>query len=275
MKLKKKANGMIVMTILATLFGGCSFGETKIEYERLVKALDEGDMKTVISASDDEYASIKEQARYSTFEEKEDGEHTRTIYQATSGIYNTKEKSFYGATTQRIATDIENEKNIGDNKNYKKEIVYSTNIRYENNQLKTPNQSLDILHVKLIFDRLQGISKLKPSEDKKSFSEPSIISYDLTESQFKQLINDKLKLEYDKFDSAILLIEFNSAKDTKENPMEITVMSITIGYEEKNEEGKMISHDQKIEAYLHTKEDNNQTAKNKYEEYKKEYQDNK
>ena len=38
------------------LLSACSFGETKIEYERLVKALDEGDMKTVMSASDDGYA---------------------------------------------------------------------------------------------------------------------------------------------------------------------------------------------------------------------------
>ena len=53
MKLKKKVKMMIVMSIVASLLSGCGFGETKIEYERLVKALDEGDMKTVMSASDD------------------------------------------------------------------------------------------------------------------------------------------------------------------------------------------------------------------------------
>ncbi|MED2397653.1 DUF3952 domain-containing protein, partial [Bacillus thuringiensis] len=45
---------VIVMTV-TFLLSACSFGE-KIEYERLVKALDEGDMKTVMSASDDGYA---------------------------------------------------------------------------------------------------------------------------------------------------------------------------------------------------------------------------
>ncbi|WP_308390717.1 DUF3952 domain-containing protein, partial [Bacillus thuringiensis] len=45
---------VIVMTV-TFLLSACSFGETKIEYERLVKALDEGDMKTVMSASDDGY----------------------------------------------------------------------------------------------------------------------------------------------------------------------------------------------------------------------------
>ncbi len=49
MKLKKKAKMMIVLSIVSSLLSGCGFGETKIEYERLVKALDEGDMKTVMS----------------------------------------------------------------------------------------------------------------------------------------------------------------------------------------------------------------------------------
>ena len=49
----------------------------------------------------------------------------------------------------------------------------------------------------------------------KRSSEPSIISYDLTELQFKSIMNDKLNLKYDKFDSAILMIEFNTPNDTK------------------------------------------------------------
>lgn len=260
------------MSIVLSILGGC---DIKIEYERLVKALDEGDIKTIMSASDDGYAFIHEEVRCSSYEEKEDGEHSRTIYQTTGGIYNTKEKNLYGMTSQEIVTKIRNEKNSGENDNYKKEKVYSTSIRYENNKLKTPNPNLDVSHVKLMFDRLQGISKLKPNEDKKSFSLPPEVSYELTESQFQQMFNNKLKLQYDKFDDALFTIEFNSARDTKENPLEITVISLSIGYEKKNEEGKMIRYDQKIEAFLGNKESNNETAKNKYEEYEKEYQDNK
>ena len=48
MKLKKKKM-MIVLSIIKFI-KWMWFGETKIEYERLVKALDEGDMKTVMSA---------------------------------------------------------------------------------------------------------------------------------------------------------------------------------------------------------------------------------
>ena len=53
MKLKKKAKVMIVVSIVASLLSGCGFGETKIEYERFVKALEEEDMSTVMSASDE------------------------------------------------------------------------------------------------------------------------------------------------------------------------------------------------------------------------------
>ncbi len=112
MKLKKKAKVMIVMTIVASLFSGCSFWETKIEYEPFVKALDEGDMKTVMSASDDGYAHVTQRGIYSRYEEKEDGEHKKTIYQTTEGVYNTKDKSLYGETTQEITTDIKMRKTL-------------------------------------------------------------------------------------------------------------------------------------------------------------------
>ncbi|EJR39496.1 hypothetical protein III_03337 [Bacillus mycoides] len=56
MKLKKKAKMMIVLSIVSSLLSGCGFGETKIEYERVVKALDEGDMNTLMSTSDEGYA---------------------------------------------------------------------------------------------------------------------------------------------------------------------------------------------------------------------------
>ncbi len=144
---------VIVMTV-TFLLSACSFGETKIEYERLVKALDEEDMSTVMSASDDGYAYVTQRGIYSTFEQKEDGEHSKTIYQTSKGIYNTKDKSLYGNTTQEITSEV-------DNKNYKEEVNYSTNISYENGQVQSTDSSLDVSYVNLIVDRLKGIGKLK------------------------------------------------------------------------------------------------------------------
>ncbi|CAM4180027.1 DUF3952 domain-containing protein [Bacillus manliponensis] len=110
--------------MITTLLGACSFlGKTKIEYERLVKALDERDMPTVMSAGKDGYASIYERGIYSTYEEKGDGEHSKNIYQTTEGIYNTKERDLYGSTVQSVVTYIENEKDPTSRESYKKEVI--------------------------------------------------------------------------------------------------------------------------------------------------------
>ncbi|HDR6216145.1 DUF3952 domain-containing protein [Bacillus cereus] len=90
MKLKKKAKMMIVLSIVSSLLSGCGFGETNIEYERLVKALDEGDMKTVMSASDDGYAYVKEETSDSTYEEKEEDKLIKRN-QEISTYYHTRE----------------------------------------------------------------------------------------------------------------------------------------------------------------------------------------
>ena len=50
MKFKKKAKMMIVLSIVASLLSGCGFGEKQIDYKPFVKALDEGDMRKVMSA---------------------------------------------------------------------------------------------------------------------------------------------------------------------------------------------------------------------------------
>ncbi|SFK19552.1 MULTISPECIES: DUF3952 domain-containing protein [unclassified Bacillus (in: firmicutes)] len=281
MKKKTKVKGMIIMTIVASLLGGCGSSKpealkgTKIEYERLVKALDEGDMQTVMTPSDDGYAYVQEQGIYSTYEEKEDGEHSKIIYQTTEGVYNTKDKSLYGDTTQNIVTDIKNEKEAWTNKNYKKENVYNTNILYKKGQGISSNQNLDVSTVKFIIDRLQGIGKLKPKDDRQGFDEPKRIYYSLTESQFQEIINDKLQLQYDKFRNATISLYFTQAKDYKENPMEIDNIDIVINYDKKAEEGKMLQHGQQIIVNFRDKEYNTENAKTKYLEYEKSFNSNK
>ncbi|MBG9596340.1 DUF3952 domain-containing protein [Bacillus mycoides] len=234
MKLKKKVKMMIVMSIAANLLSGCDFGETKIEHERLVKALDEGDMKAVMSASDDGYAYVKERSIYGIFEEKEDGTHSKTIYQTTEGIYNTIEKKLFGETTEEIATNIKNEKEKADISNYKEEEIYHTNIMYEGGEVKTVKTAFDVSAVKLIMDRLQGIKDLKPSEDTKGFDEPNIVSYSLTESQFQQVLNDKLKLEYDEFIGSSIGLHFNAIKDSKKGSMGLLEIRIAVSVKKEN-----------------------------------------
>ncbi|PEK32165.1 hypothetical protein CN586_31765, partial [Bacillus toyonensis] len=70
---KKRVSKIIPIIIAISLLQACSFFEKKIEYEPFVKALDEGDMKKVMSAGDDGYAFVEQRGIYSTFEQKEDG----------------------------------------------------------------------------------------------------------------------------------------------------------------------------------------------------------
>ncbi|HDR4571458.1 DUF3952 domain-containing protein [Bacillus cytotoxicus] len=268
MKVKKKVQGMIVMTIVAGLLGGCSLFETKIQYEPFVKALDEGDMKTVMSASDDGYAHVTQRDIYSRYEEKEDGEHKKTIYQTTEGVYNTEDKSLYGKTTQKITTDIKNEKNIGDNTNYKEEVVYNTNIKYKNGQVQSPDSTLDVSYVNLLVDRLKGIGKLKmkPGDNIKKFDQPNTVGYSLTESEFQTIINDKLNIEYDEYGRASIVIDLGSVNGS----MQILEVSVVMNYK-KNEGGKLVQYILQMHTYFNSKKDNNQEAKKEYVNYQARY----
>ncbi|MCR8858517.1 hypothetical protein COL32_29945 [Bacillus pseudomycoides] len=268
MKLKKKAKVMIVMTIVASLFSGCSFGETKIDYERFVKALDDGDMMKVMSASDDGYASVTQRGIYSTYEQKEDGRHIKRIYQTTEGVYNTKDKSLYGGTTQEITTDIDNRKKESTNENYKEETVYSTNIMYKNGQVQS-DSNVDVSYVNLIVDRLKGIGKLKmkPGDDIKKFDQPNTVGYKLTESEFQSIINDKLKIQYDEYSGATIVLHLDAAK----NPKQILQVSVDINYKKKNDEGNLVRYALQIHTYFNRKQDNDKDAKKEYIDYKAQY----
>ncbi len=266
----------MLMTVVGSLLSGCSFFETKIKYEPFVKALDEGDMTKVMSASDDGYAHLEERVIYSAFEEKEDGIHEKNIYQTTDGVYNIKGKNLYGSTTQIVTTDIDKRKEKDKIKNYNKEKVYSTNIKYENGQVQSTNLSLEVSQVKLLMDRLHGVGKLKmkPGDDKRGFDEPNLVGYELTEAEFQQMINDKLKLQYDEYGGASIVLNFDAAKDSKEKPMELSELSVSVNYKKKNEEGKVVTSILQINTYFAGRKYNNQDALKDYEKYKKQYENN-
>ncbi|AAT59713.1 hypothetical protein BT9727_1930 [[Bacillus thuringiensis] serovar konkukian str. 97-27] len=259
---KKRVSKMIPIIIAISLLQACSFFEEKIEYEPFVKALDEGDMKKVMSASDDGYAYVKQRGIYSTYEQKEDGEHSKTIYQTSKGIYNTKDKSLYGNTIQEITSEV-------DNKNYKEEVNYSTNISYENGQVQSTDSSLDVSYVNLIVDRLKGIGKLKmkPGGDIKKFGQPSTVGYTLTESEFQNIINDKLKIQYDEYGGGSIALHIDSKNGSKQ----ILEVSIVINYKKRNDEGKLVKYISQIHTSFDSHQGNNQDAKQEYIDFKAQY----
>ncbi|OLR81354.1 hypothetical protein BTO25_10065 [Bacillus sp. MB366] len=273
MKLKKKAKVMIVVSIVASLLSGCGFGEKQIDYKPFVKALDEGDMRKVMSASDDGYAYVKERVIDFTTEKNGDDRIHNTLYQTTEGIYNLKEKLLYGITSQKITSKTKDIKDRHKDINYKEEEKYNTNFMYKNGKLQGSDSNLDISPVKLIFNRLQGVGnlKLKADGNRKKFNEPNSVGFTLTEAQFQEIINDKLKLQYNKFENASIVLSFNDSIDNEKHPMQITELTISIDYEKKNDEGKMLTHSQQIYVYFSSKKDNNQEAKKEFVNYEKQY----
>ncbi|EJQ49873.1 protein of unknown function [Bacillus wiedmannii] len=253
---------MITIIITISLLQACSFFEEKIEYEPFVKALDEGDMKKVMSASDDGYAFVEQRGIYSTYEQKEDGEHSKTIYQTSEGIYNTKDKSLYGNTTQEITSEV-------DNKNYKEEVNYSTNIMYQNGQVQSPDSNLDVSYVNLIVDRLKGIGKLKmkPGDDIKKFDQPSTVGYKLTELEFQSIINDKLKIQYDEYGGGSIALHIDSKNGSKQ----ILEVSIVLDYKKRNDEGKLVKYISQIHTSFDSNQGNNQDARQEYIDLKAQY----
>ena len=47
---------------------------------------------------------------------------------------------------------------------------------------------------------------MKPEDDMKKFDQPNSVGYRLTESEFKNIINNKLKIQYDEFDGATIVL---------------------------------------------------------------------
>lgn len=262
MKFKKKAKMMIVLSIVASLLSGCDFWGNQIDYKPFVKALDEGDMRKVMSASDDGYAFVEQRGIYSTFEQKEDGEHRKTIYQTSEGIYNTKDKSLYGNTTQEVTSAI-------DSKDNKEEVVYRTNIMYKNGEVQSTDSNLDISYVNLIVDRLKGIGKLKmkPGGDIKKFDQPSTVGYKLTELEFQSIINDKLKIQFDEYGGGSIALHIDSKNGSKQ----ILEVSIVINYKKRNDEGKLVKYISQIHTSFDSHQGNNQDAKQEYIDFKAKY----
>ncbi len=59
-------------------------------------------------------------------------------------------------------------KNIVTTHNIKEEVVFKSDIRYENGQLEASNRGGDMSNIKLMLNRVQGIKELKPNVNKKA-----------------------------------------------------------------------------------------------------------
>ncbi|EEM10556.1 MULTISPECIES: DUF3952 domain-containing protein [Bacillus] len=91
----------VKMGFISVLLGTClTLTGCKVAYKDIVKALDEGDMKTVMATSDDGYAYVSVGVyrilEYPKVEEKRD---EARIDQVTEGTFSIRDCSFYGVTS--------------------------------------------------------------------------------------------------------------------------------------------------------------------------------
>ena len=91
----------VKMGFISVLLGTClTLTGCKVAYKDIVKALDEGDMKTVMAASDDGYAYVSVGVyrilEYPKVEEERD---EARIDQVTEGTFSIRDHSFYGVTS--------------------------------------------------------------------------------------------------------------------------------------------------------------------------------
>ncbi|GGE55290.1 DUF3952 domain-containing protein [Priestia taiwanensis] len=267
--MKKRA--LVILITICILLVGCNIGETKVDYERLIKALDEGDMATVMSTSDDGYAYVEERVNISTREESNDKIYDDLLYQSTEGVINVKEKRMYGTTNQRLKNIIETKIEGKRDKDIKENIIYTTPFIYENGTAKGGNRNIESLLINIGMNRLRGISSIIPKYDTAGGDEPNRISYSLTESEFQTIINDDLKIKYDELNSAKITIYFTNAEDCKGCNMTINDLRISIDYNKENEQGKLLSHTYNIDWIFVDKESNKEVSKEKYSEFEKDY----
>ncbi|MEZ0116905.1 UNVERIFIED_ORG: hypothetical protein ABRZ91_000862 [Heyndrickxia coagulans] len=198
----KKLVSVLFMPLMIGMMSGCSLITKEVDYQKIADDLNKKNMGAILYAVDG-YANYDQTSfivtRYKVNGKKK--EETNTI--SISGIYNTNDNTAIG-TGQKSYEMIDNPdspkgKKVKDNKEP------SFHLKYLNNQyinIKTK----ELVDVQFIFDKLQGIEKLKPDHYEYGLDEPPFVNYKLNEKEFNEIINDDLKIKYDKFKSASIFI---------------------------------------------------------------------
>ncbi|MFD4854687.1 hypothetical protein ACFVVR_29495, partial [Bacillus mycoides] len=85
--------------------------------------------------------------------------------------------------------------------------------------------------------------------------------------EFQSIINDKLKIQYDEYRGATIVLYLDAAK----KPKQILQVSIDVDYKKKNDEGNLVRYALQIHTYFNRKQDNGKDAKKEYVDYKAQY----
>ncbi|MEZ0116910.1 UNVERIFIED_ORG: hypothetical protein ABRZ91_000867 [Heyndrickxia coagulans] len=201
----KKLFFILLMLLMIGMISGCSLITKEVDYQKIADDLNKKKMSRVLYPKKG-YAEF-EQRTITSVRLKINNkirEKSKTI--EIKGIYNTKNNTAVGKGQQSYEIidnpDTSKSKQIEDKKGPEFRLNYSNNHYYNLTNKKS-------LNFHFVFDKLQGIEKLKPDHYTYGLDEPPSVNYKLNEKEFNRVINDDLKIKYDKFKNANIFISLH------------------------------------------------------------------
>ncbi|MEZ0116894.1 UNVERIFIED_ORG: hypothetical protein ABRZ91_000851 [Heyndrickxia coagulans] len=201
----KKFSLLLFTIILITAASGCSLFTKEVDYQKIADDLNKKNMDAILYAVDG-YANYDQTSFIDITYKVNHKYREETNKLNISGIYNTNNSTAVG-TGQKSFQVFDNPNNskstlVKDDTEPSFHLSYSNN-QYINTDIKKP------IDVQFIFDKLQGIEKLKPVHFTYGLDESPSINYKLNEKEFNEIVNDNFKIKYDNFKSASIFISLN------------------------------------------------------------------
>ncbi|MET3028825.1 DUF3952 domain-containing protein [Flavobacterium sp. UW10123] len=237
--MKKKLN-IAILIVFAVQFSSCT---KEIDYVAISKKLNEGDLSKIMNANEDKYVHLSGMSFIIT--ENNFG-YKKTTKEDISGCLSISDNIGYGRVEKSVNEKIKNSE--------KDSLVEKINTEfiYRNEQYVCKNN--EKLFSVFLFGKLQGLQNVKPAAYTYGLDQPPSLFYRLNQKEFENIINDDLKIKYDHFKYATILIGFHYL--TGEEPSRISQIGIGIDYEKKNDQKKYDKIHQYYSIYISRKEDN-------------------
>lgn len=221
----EKVNAKLKITILivfAIQFSSCT---KEIDYVAISKKLNEGELSKIMNANEDKYVHLSCMSFVSI--EDSFGNET-TTKEDISGCLSISDNIGYGRIKKSVNEKIKNSENDSLVEKIETEFIY------KNEQYVCKNN--EKLFSVFLFGKLQGLQNVKPVAYTYGLDQPPSLFYRLNQKEFESIINDDLKIKYDHFKDATILIGFHYLTD--EEPSRISEIGIEIDYEKKNNQEK-------------------------------------
>ncbi|MEZ0116937.1 UNVERIFIED_ORG: hypothetical protein ABRZ91_000894 [Heyndrickxia coagulans] len=193
----KKLLLMFFTITMITAISGCSLFTKEVDYQKIADDLNKKNMDAILNSTSKKFAKYEQD--YYVVKDVNKNEETDEIY--INGTFNTKNSTADGIAQRSVELSSSSNKKGNNNiKNYPQ-----FNVVYSNGEYSVRKGKKDI-DIPFVFDKLQGLEKIKPDHYTYGLDEPPMVIYKLSEKEFNQIINDDLQIKYDKFKSASIFI---------------------------------------------------------------------